>query len=505
MRKISDRYTALVLLFILLIVRLFVLFRFNLNYVDSDELINWIATRDMSQGLFYTPFYYGQFYSTNLEAFFASPLVYLGIPNRLAIPVVSNAIGFAPFVLLFFHFWRKKQMHLAIFSAAIGCLMPIEFHLITSLARGFTGGLLFFFSGFVLLFGSSNSAKSIGLSFIGLSVLVNPNSILLLFPLSILLVYNHLYQNKYNLKLLILPILIFTSTFLWLHFFKRNYPELETHVLPTLKASFDIFATGIQKFDYRFRYLVPFFPAQGWVILVLFAMILLFRKKLNIEKSLLLAFIAAFVAVFATFAINKTDDGMASVYFPYSRMYLAIPFLFLIPFIFQKALNQRFIQTLSFLAVLSAIIGLFRLNKVIKYAVNQNPDFVTAISHKQLCQDCEAIKKLYKKSGAEALVFYSKSDVYNYGCNAIDPQFKSVLPLYERRYWEWEKHNKKVFDRILFLDEKHQFADSLKVFSGQLLPFQKGKIDAFLLQNNTYYLHEIYAKNNFEYHPKLKK
>lgn len=82
----SYFYTALSAF---LILRTFAFSYFSGNYTDSDQCVIWQIAADFAQFDFRTPFYYGQHYSSGLEAWLAAPFIWLGLPVYRAVPLVT--------------------------------------------------------------------------------------------------------------------------------------------------------------------------------------------------------------------------------------------------------------------------------------------------------------------------------------------------------------------------------------------------------------------------------
>ena len=80
-----------------LVDRLLLVNTFHFELSDVDQLIQWHAAQDYSNGIFHEPYFYGQDYGPMAEAFLAAPLVMLGLHSQFALPVISMLLSLLPF------------------------------------------------------------------------------------------------------------------------------------------------------------------------------------------------------------------------------------------------------------------------------------------------------------------------------------------------------------------------------------------------------------------------
>ncbi len=478
-------------------VRYLVWFHFSNVFVDSDQTINWLTAVDISNGKFYSPYFYGQFYNNILEALSAAPFIRLGLPVEHVMPVIVTVFGSLPFLIAFRIFYKRNQFELATITLVMALAMPAEYQLITATARGFMGGLVLATMGISLFLARHYWKKALGVSLCLISTLVNPNAAVLLVPIVLYYVLSSHREIVKNWKWYLLAVIAFLTVIFALKGFQNTYAHYEVHQLWTLRFEKDFFIHALKNGDARWCYTLPFLPKNGGLLgILLVALLVVFRLKF--KRSLRTWTILGFVLFFGlTLFLNKTLDGSTNVYFPYTRMYLGLPLVYVF-FIWLSELNVQ--RKLGFAIVTIALaLGLMqqsnRLPEASLIAVRKNPGQVQVQRIKQLCKSCNEIKDLVNRTEAEALVLHSKSDEYTYGCKALIPTLNTVHPMYERRYWEWEKHGlDTIYSRLLFFDWNLRFDQEITPKSGELSPLKNVQFPAYLLENNNDRLVDIYPQ-----------
>jgi hypothetical protein len=116
-------------------------FTININYLDDDQVIMWLGAKDYSQGIFHEPRFYGQNYSTFMEALIAVPFIWLKMPLFYAVPLATHLIFLTPFIFTAFYLYKHKLLSNAILVLTLLLFMPTGFEVMTSIPRGFVTGV----------------------------------------------------------------------------------------------------------------------------------------------------------------------------------------------------------------------------------------------------------------------------------------------------------------------------------------------------------------------------
>lgn len=313
------------LLLLLVLQRVIVFIVFNLNYTDNDQTLVWLMAKDYSHGIFHQPFMYGQDYNYMLEAFLAAPLLWCGVSVDFALPVVANLLAIAPFVSFGLWFLRREKFNAAIILLVIPLLLPNSYAMITSMPRGFVNGLaLFSFWPWI------ESVKRGGLRFtlfgfiLAAAFVMNPNVIFIAVFLGGLVFYRAEKKRLAVQMMLVgatVPALLHLTAKMWAH----NHQSEIIHASWGLEWTFDYFKNAFAGNLYSFfRGVVPFTEDYSHFMWFIFPAIMLmaFMQK-RYELAVVLGFICA--GIIFSFGVNKVNDGVHSVYFPLSRMFLALP------------------------------------------------------------------------------------------------------------------------------------------------------------------------------------
>lgn len=491
-------------LLLFLSIRYQVLTQFNWFFVDSDQLINWLATTDMAHGHFYTPYFYGQFYNNLLEALLSAPFVALGASVKTVVPLISNLLGAFPFLICFSYFLARKQYELALFSMVIGLVMPIEYHFISSLARGFMGGIAVALLGVLLVTNEKQLWKTVGYLLILVSLFINPNGSVLLVPLGVL----WMVKNKSKLtrdRWPLLAALVGTGiVYALLLKFKATHPQYDVHSFWTLELKWRFLKDAFLHLNDRFAYVVPYFPRLGWIVLPLLLVGNFFIYQKTNKRGLLLVSIAAIGFLVVSLAINKTADGSTSVFFPYGRMFLALPLVY---GLFYYLLRQNRPTSLRLMIILIVfglvgyVAGTKRLETAQKEAIRNNTGHVQVLHISDLCIACDELKQLVNQTNSEVLVFHSKADEYNYGCKAIHPELNTLHPSYDRRSWTFDNEAFTPRQNVLVLDWNKNFPNHISSKTVEISVLENVPFPAYLLQMDSMSIYRLYTDNNLPLRP----
>jgi hypothetical protein len=78
-RLLKNSRVLFILLFMLMLFdRLNTFFRFSIVYTDSDQTLLWQVAKDMMNGIYHGPCFYGQSYNPAIESFCALTFLYSG-------------------------------------------------------------------------------------------------------------------------------------------------------------------------------------------------------------------------------------------------------------------------------------------------------------------------------------------------------------------------------------------------------------------------------------------
>ncbi len=172
-KKTSLVYFLVLLLAILDRVNCYL--RFARVYTDSDQTLQWLITKDLLNGLFFGPCFYGQSYNPIIEPAIAVPLVSCGLDFSDALPLVTTILGATPMLLISIYLFLKGNKKLAFIPLFISLLLSVEYQMLTSISRGFVTGVFLWITGIAVTHHySSRQAKTFGGFLLGLGVFANP-------------------------------------------------------------------------------------------------------------------------------------------------------------------------------------------------------------------------------------------------------------------------------------------------------------------------------------------
>jgi len=457
--RLNQRQTETVafwaLLLSIIILRTIVLLKFGFEYTDNDQAIMWLGTRNYSDGLFHEPMFYGQAYNPMLESLLAVPLYWCGVPLNIALPLVTVALSLAPFFLVAGVAFRKGNRIAALFILCLLLLLPVEYDLINCMSRGFVSGVFIAAGVFWYVFYKTGKAAFFFTGFLmALSFFVNPNSIIFTLPLVFYAFLVHYKSWKFYVFVLlglIPPVLLFG----WANSFYNTHPNYVLHALK-LEFSQQYFREGIGHINRFWEYFTPMFLwKQSWVVLLLPFIATVYFFKAGKKQLAAMCLLIPPVLV-APFFSSKILDGMESLFYSWSRMYLAVPLLFAV-ILSQIPFRGRYIAVCCLVLGLSGgVVKMYLLDDGIEQALSK-PSMVMLGRTEVITANCIQLKRVSAKYNVDLVYILAHSyfDFLNYACPACDKEFpKTIKPEYERRTWRLLEDAHTVYPRILLIDDR---------------------------------------------------
>lgn len=411
---------------------------------------------EMMQGHFHEPAFYGQAYNTMFEAFLAIPLVMAGMKVYVALPIIAAFLGVFPFILLSV-LALKRNKNAALLFLAIPLLLPTEYVLITQLPRGFVAGVFAAtIAVSVLVFSRRITAKQLFFSGLagGISLVLNPNGILLLLPVYLWALFSSHQKIKTVLWLFVgaLPGLVLQAAIIW--FYVQN-PYYISHDYTDTQLSLSNITLAFSHFHELFYGLFPFVMFAG-VAIIPTIIFIIYKLYIHGNKNFAIALICTLLFLVFTFTTSKMADGTASVFFPYSRLYLALPILagIGIYFLFKTENNpfyyKKWIVPGAVIIVFAAIkFGV--INERIHWNLRNNSGLVSVFKIEDKKQEYKQLASHADSLGINTLIFYEKKDEYNYGLMALEGgKIRTISLSYERKKWLLQSLEKENINDIIF-------------------------------------------------------
>jgi hypothetical protein len=329
----GEKWIYPITLVAFLCLRAFAYSYFSGNYTDSDQCVMWQMADDFAHFRFHTPFFYGQLYSSGLEAWLAAPFIWLGIPVYRSVPLVTALMSTLPWIWMS-HLARKRSGNLA--GSAILCLslaFPISWLQTTYISRGFMQSV-FLTSLATRFIHRSRLWFNIGLLLMGWGLMQNANGLLLLpgvFPIWMAefsrfagIKSTPVRQTAVNSIRLIWPatlgLIILVITYATL---KSQHPEWMIHATVQTNFSWQVFSESIQRYNWFLQHTYGGrSPLLGCGLIAL-AVLLVATPT---SKNQWLGFLGILLLPLVMLAVEKTTDGTENIFFGYGRFFLAIPF-----------------------------------------------------------------------------------------------------------------------------------------------------------------------------------
>ncbi|MBU2020100.1 MAG: hypothetical protein KJ941_10695 [Bacteroidetes bacterium] len=467
----NKRGIFVLLLVMMLLDRANTFLRFSILYTDSDQTVLWQVSKDLMNGVFHGPCFYGQSYNPIIEPLFSLPFLRIGMEYSTALPLITTLMSILPFILLSFYLYKRIDPLVGTIPLLVSLLLSVEFEMLTSIPRGFVTGLFFATIGFTsIAFHKSILARLIGGLFLGIGVYANPNSLLLmplLLPFTLL--------SKEKLFKLIVPISIGFSIGLSLIIINARYydlnPDLVLHGSPSLETSFSSFMTVIGSLDNYFNFVTPLFWRGGWLLLSLFIIVGIRTWRKGFKKHSATLFLS-FIILIASFFFSKVSDGTNSVFFSGSRMYLAYPTMIIFIMVFfvntlDEDQKKIFYSSLILLSMISFSIKIVAFDPLLNHALRGSAYSVVQVEKvKELQNTCEDLLR-FSENKPDLILANSpntKDQIITYGCPCMINDFPITFqPLYERRTWLFPHIMDRVYPEVLIFGNRPKNWDEVEI------------------------------------------
>jgi len=307
--------------------RVLLLIHFGFKHTGTDDVIFWDVAKDMARGIFREPFLYGQNYNPAIESLLAVPLLWATVPMNVAMPIATSLLALLPFLAFAFWHLRERNIAQATLFAAIPLLLPVEWGIMTMITRGFVSGLAVL-ALLPWLYRKEPSAPRTMLigAVLYAALFANPNA--LLFVVSFVLWYiiqrKSVIARTLQLAVGALPVLVLHV--LAVRFYAAE-PLRVVHRVDDWRMTFhpgELIPEALMQLDKHFAWLMPVWTSGGpWMLALLIGIVVwLFVSG---KRSEALAIASIFPIILVSFAFPKVHDGFENVFFPYSRMFLALP------------------------------------------------------------------------------------------------------------------------------------------------------------------------------------
>lgn len=439
--------------------RAFAVVQFGAKFLSTDDAIIWAAAVDHAHGLFHGPYYYGQNYGPMLEALVAAPFIRCGAPLWWVMPIVTTVLGMLPYWSFTIWHLAHRRTNAAICFAALPLLLPVEFNLMTTMSRGFVTGLApLALLPWILDLRSGPSRSILTGVTIAVAWYVNPNSVIFTagYACWYMLTNRPLIKTAALLLIGLAPgVVAHLASQAWC----EAHPDRIVHHLRPEQFAFEpsLLYAGLSALDAHFQWLMP----MVWPIGSLLGAFLLALLVIAIWRRmgpLALGLTASVLVTTLSLGLGKIHEGWDPVFFPLSRMFLALP-LWVVWAFTQFVGTKRFSGTLMIRIALLTTATVLRkatsIERTIYDQVMGRTIWVHVDPIHTLRTDARRMQRIANRHGAGLIVPFAAK---------IWPQFHSYLyPVlepglaptyyygYERRYWQRDRFAKAVVPVILFV------------------------------------------------------
>ncbi|MFO8086764.1 MAG: hypothetical protein R6T91_03010 [Bacteroidales bacterium] len=463
--------------------RFFVLKYFSSVYTDHDQVLMWLGASDYKELLFYEPCFYGQNYNVMIEALLAVPLLFFGVPHHYALPLATSFLFLFPVFLISFFSFRKRWYLTAFFSAVIPLAMPLRFHMISSMPRGFISGPAIAAIAMIIVLAGESQWRFFWFGLLGvLSVVILPSAALIMIPVGLYVLLTH-WRELRNMALLMGGgaiggiFYILKNSFYALNPHYNHYSRIDG----ALYFSIDNFLYNLKNYENYFSDVTPILFNDYYALQVVFVLLfsyIMIKSKLYIRYFI---FIISLIFIFLTLGFEKISDGTVSIFYPYSRYYFSIFYLmiFFVWLIDKKKSNLLNYKKniVIFFIVFASLLSTMVINTTSgNYQINVKEEIslqrgVFVGSTVNIYKDSEKLKSVAEQFDAELII--GNSFLLNYAFPALYREATPTLLLpagrerLERRTWRIAEEFEAIRKRIILINYKNTYDES------HIYPFHK--------------------------------
>ena len=372
LKKINYIKLFLYLCIILYVVyRIFLLFVFNFQYTDHDQLSMWYATASFAHFDFWQPRWFGGNKNAMIESILAVPFYWIGVKLKYALPIVTCILSLIPFSFLILSCIRKKEYDKALTILVYLSFMGVNYDLLSSAPRSFVSGLALMSIAIYLL--SVNKFLFISGLLIPIAIMSTATSLIIITFVSIIYFLSNiknlknLLKNLSNYKFFALGFIFGSLIYYYSSYFYEVICKECSASKLSLNWTFDIFLNNFPSFNESFK-AFSVLPIGLITICFLGVMLILFLYKKSYFNFF--SWLLVLVLSFSLYSFSKVSDySHDSFYLPQFRLFMYVPILVAIAIYYTFSYKSKF-----FYYVILSIVFVFSLSFKLNKLSNINND-----------------------------------------------------------------------------------------------------------------------------------
>jgi hypothetical protein len=437
-----------------------ILAEFASKYTDQDQTLLWYTAREVAQGRWHEPAFYGQAYNPPVEAWLAAPLVAAGSAPWVALPMVTMLLGLAPYLVLAAAAWWRKSRYAAAAVLAIPLILPAEYAMITSMPRGFVAGIAVASVACAMwLHARARWAPAVAAAIAVLSITLLPNALLLVVPVALYALLTRSRQSAFRIASA-LGLLAAAPLPLGLAWFYARHPERVVHHPTPLAFSFQHLGRAFSDLSIPLGHFSPLVNV-GWPVLAVMLLLVVAVWRLG-DGRMALAGGAGLLCLIAALGVTRVELEMHSVFFPASRYYLAAPVLVAVLLMWCLGLAEQspafagrvkaVAIALTIAALAMVVIRQAKLEDRVGQATQRTyPLYVAQVDELRVV--AQEIARTAQQCHADLLIVSSFDQlILPYSVPVLtDGAVETLFPPYERRSWRVRDESSRHRDRVLVL------------------------------------------------------
>ncbi len=455
--------TALVLVLAGAVQRCILIWNSIRLWTNEDLTLLWAAARDWGSGRARQPNFWGQSYGTTFEGIPAEALRWMGIGYPTGLPLVISAAHLAMWWIPAAAAWRRGHRFICCVALAAPLVLTDEYLIITSVYSAVAGRVVASVAlALVIMADRRAGTVSAACGLAALAFQLDSSTLMVTLPAcsyALVSIRSCLRGPGSRRRISVLAGCVLPAV-IWLgftHAWYGRHPEDAMHPAPVLRPSFAILKANVKAPGRLLRMFSlellrsPLLVAATIVVVVVAA--------LATRRAAAMAAACAFLLVlFMALALPKSQDQLATVYFPAARTILVLPqALWFLALIGPRPRRTgppslAFVLLLAFVAVTSAL-------RVVTWSDRGGAELSAATTfptypltrNTDLEARCDEVRAAASKTDSVIAVFVDRTAAY--GCaGLIGDDVTTVFPPYDRRSWVLKKLDRPGPERMLLVD-----------------------------------------------------
>ena len=431
-------------------------------WTNEDLTLLWAAARDWGAGHARQPNFWGQSYGTTLEGLPTEALRWVGIGYPTGLPIVISAAHLLMWWIPAAAAWRRGHRFSCCLALAAPLVLSDEYLIITSVYSAVAGRVIASLALAIVILADRRVGRvAVACGLAALAFQFDSSTLLVTLPAcgyALVAIRRDLWGRGALRRYGIIGVCLLPSV-VWQIFTSRWYrrhPEDALHPAPALRPSTRILMANVRAPGRLFTMFSPELLRSPILVLSL-AIVIVVAVLATGRAPQVVAGCAFPLVLVMAMALPKSQDQLATVYFPAARTIAVLPlalwFLVLI-----GPRPRRRVPLVPAFAALLAVVAVTSAVRVYTWSERGGAELASAVAfpsypltrNTDLVGRCARVRAAAETTNTSIAIFVDRTAAY--GCaGLIGDEVTTAFPPYERRSWVLKELDKVGADRMMLV------------------------------------------------------